>query len=122
MLLNGAQLVFGSVAEVNPMARKIWAFLAFNIYAVLILWSFQKTAAYVLDAEILSGGERIAEQLAATDWSWRDHYIWRLLAAIVATGLPAFLCGAISRASAGKTAIAANVPGVLLWMVLLYLL
>lgn len=104
------------------MARAIWAFAAFNIYSLSLSSAFLQNTSYLFDAQLISQMRDAGEAFDPGDWGWKDHYIWRLLAAAVTTAIAGFLAGAIARQNGGKVAIIANIPSVLVWIATLCLL
>ena len=104
------------------MARKIGAFIAFNVYSFFLISAFEKNVPYLFDAKILSSMRERGLQIDIGDWGWNDHYIWRLFASAIVTALAAFLAGAIVRDKGGKIAAISNIPSILIWMGFLYLM
>ena len=98
------------------MARAIWAFLAFNVYSLLVLFAFEQNTLYLFDTKLLSDLASTVDQFGVNEWEWRDHYLWRLLATVIATGVGAFIAGAIARKGGGKVALVANIPSILFWV------
>src|ERR1051325_262644 len=104
------------------MARGVWAFLAFNVYSLLIISAFQANTSYLFDAELISEKRLAGEIFNPEAWGWKDHYVWRLFASVVGTALAAFLAGAIATKNGGKAALIANIPSILVWCVAFYLM
>lgn len=99
------------------MKRKIAAALAFNMYALIFVQAFwQATPLLFHGKEIM----RLKDQgvpFNFDEWGgFGNHYLWRLLAAIVSTALAAFICGAIAREKGGKVALLANIPSAIGWI------
>lgn len=98
------------------MRRFIWAFIAFNVYSVFLIDAFQRNTPYIFDAAEMAEMAYYGLEFRFEDWRWDDHYIWRLVSAIVTTGFVGFLTGAIAGSRGAKTALIANIPSVLIWI------
>jgi len=103
------------------MARIIWAFIAFNAYTLFLVDAFQRNTAYIFDAEAVAEMAFYQLDFSYADWAWGDHYVWRLVVAVVATCFVAFLTGAIAQKNGNKVALVANIPSVVGWLVIIYL-
>ncbi len=103
------------------MARKILAFVAFNIYSIFLISAFQENTAYLFDASLINDMRVKGIGINPREWGWGGHYIWRFFAGVVVTGLAATLTGAISKTSGKKVAALANIPSVIVWVVMTYL-
>ncbi|MDA2912503.1 hypothetical protein MYX77_00835 [Acidobacteriia bacterium AH_259_A11_L15] len=104
------------------MARAIWAFLAFNVYSLFLISVFQENTPHLFDAKLVAEMRAAGEIFDIKAWGWKDHYIWRLFSGVVVTAVAAFLAGAIARRNGAKVAVIANVPSIILWAALFYLL
>ena len=104
------------------MARAFWAFVAFNIYSLFLISSFQENSPHLFDAKLVSEMRAAGEIFDIRDWGWKDHYIWRLFSGVVVTVVAAFLAGAIARDKGGKVAAIANIPSILVWAGTFYLM
>lgn len=60
--------------------------------------------------------------VSPSQWGWGNHYLWRLFASVVATLLAGFLPGAIAQKRGGIVAAISNIPSVILWMVMIFIL
>lgn len=76
------------------MIRKILAFLAFNVYGALIVAAFQLNVPNIFGSEKLSDLAARGFSLDRNALGWDDHYIYRFVAAIVATALAGYLAAA----------------------------
>ena len=103
------------------MARWFWAFVAFNIYSLFLLSTFQENTPYLFDARLVSEMRASGELFDIKGWGWKDHFIWRLFSGVVVTALVAFLAGAIAKTKGGVVAAIANIPSVLIWGAIFYL-
>jgi len=103
------------------MARKILAFLAFNIYSIFLISAFQENTAYLFDASLINEMRLEGIGINPREWGWGGHYIWRLFSGVIVTGLAATLTGAISKTNGKKIATLANIPSVIVWLVMIYL-
>ena len=103
------------------MERKIWAIVAFNVYAIFLISAFLENTAYLFDASLLKEMRLSAIDMDPRDWGWGDHYVWRLFAGSVVTALVGFLAGAIAKHNGAKVAALANIPSVLIWGGMIYL-
>ncbi len=104
------------------MARAIYAFVAFNVYSLFLIAAFQKNTPFLFDAALMAEMHAGSESFDIQAWGWKDHYLWRLVAAIVATAVTAFLAGAIAQRNGARVALAANVPSVIMWAIVFYLM
>jgi len=102
--------------------KSILAFLAFNIFTILLIFAFEVNAAYIFDQEdikyqvFLSGGDFYTGGL-----SWGDHYLYRLFASIIVTFISASIILNIVEKNAGIVAAISNIPSVIFWMYSLYM-
>lgn len=103
------------------MGRRIWAFVAFNVYALFLISAFQENTAYLFDASLITKMKVSGLDIDPREWGWGGHYIWRLFAGVVVTAVVAILAGAIAKENGKKTAVIANIPSVLVWGVMIYL-
>src|SRR5262245_50220592 len=103
------------------MMRRILAFLAFNLYAGCLVWAFQLNTAYQFDSNMI---ERLKGTGIDTPshWGWGNHYLWRLVASVVATAVAGVLAGAIARTRGGLTASISNIPSLVISTGLIYYL
>jgi hypothetical protein len=104
------------------MKRKIWAILAFNFYAIFLISGFQENTGYLFDFSLISEIKLSGFDVNPREWGWGTHYIWRLFAGIVVTALVGALTGAIVKDNGAKIAAIANMPSVLVWSGMIYLL
>jgi hypothetical protein len=102
------------------MTRTIWAFIAFNVYSLFLISAFQENTPYLFDGKLVSAMYAAGEIFDIRAWGWKDHYIWRLFSGVVVTAIVAFLAGAIARRNAAKVAVIANVPSILVWVMMFY--
>lgn len=98
------------------MKRKIAAVLAFNTYALVFVQAFWAATPFLFDGQELSSLRDQGLPFRFEDWGFDDHYVWRLIAAAVSTGIAAFICGAIAREKGGRVALIANIPSVIGWI------
>jgi hypothetical protein len=103
------------------MARKILAFIAFNIYSIFLISAFQESTAYLFDTSLINAMRLKGLAINPREWGWGGHYIWRLFSGVVVTGLVATLSGAIAKTNGNKIAALANIPSVIVWLVMIYL-
>ena len=103
------------------MARQIWAFVAFNVYALFLISAFQENTAYLFDASLIKEMKLDGLDINPREWGWGGHYIWRLFAGVVVTAVVSVLSGAIAKNNGAKNAAIANIPSVIVWGVMLYL-
>jgi len=104
------------------VARWFWALVAFNFYALFLLSAFEQNIPYLFDAKLVSEMRAAGNVFEINDWGWKDHYIWRLFASVVITALVAFLAGAIARLKGGVVAVVANIPSILVWGAMLFVI
>lgn len=104
------------------MSRKILAIVAFNVYSLFLVSAFQENTAYLFDASLIKDMKLSGLDVDPREWGWGGHYIWRLFASIVVTALVGFLAGAIAKDNGAKVSAAANIPSVLIWAGMIYLL
>lgn len=104
------------------MGRKIWAFVAFNVYSLFLISAFQENTAYLFDASLIEEMSIGGFDIDPREWGWGDHYIWRLFSGVVVTAIVGFLAGTIAKKDGSKTAAFANIPSVLVWAGTIYLL
>lgn len=104
------------------MARAIWAFAAFNVYSFFLISAFQENTPYLFDTRLISQMRDAGDMLDPRELGWKDHYIWRLFAAVVVTAVAGFLAGAVAKQNGGRVAVIANAPSVLVWIATLYFL
>ena len=100
-------------------SRYMWAFVAYNAYSVFLISVFQENTAFIFDAALIEVMKSSA--IDPRDWGWGDHYIWRLFAATIVTGISGFLAGAVARRNGGIVAAVANIPSVVVWVGYIYL-
>jgi hypothetical protein len=103
------------------MARKVWAFVAFNVYSLFLLSAFQENTAYLFDSKLINEMRLTGIEIDPREWGWGNHYIWRLFAGVLVTAVAAFLCGAIAKTNSARTAAIANIPSILVWGAMIYL-
>jgi len=103
------------------MARKILAFIAFNIYSIFLISAFQENTAYLFDTSLMNDMRLKGIAINPREWGWGGHYIWRLFSGVVVTGLAAILTGAISKTNGNKIAALVNIPSIIVWLVMIYL-
>jgi hypothetical protein len=104
------------------MVNKIYAFIIYNVYSFFFIEAFRKNTPFLLDSKLVEDIRKYNLGYDTDELGWGDHYIWRLFAAIMVTWAVSFLTGAIAKEKPGKTAIIANIPSVLVWLVILYFL
>lgn len=107
------------------MQRQIWAFIAFNVYSLFLLSAFQENTPYLFDTKLVAEMRAAGNPLDALDlkeWGWKDHYLWRLFASVAVTAIAGFLAGAIAREKGGKVAAIANIPSVIVWFAIAYMM
>ena len=103
------------------MMRKLLAFVVFNLYSACFVWAFQVNTAYQFDSDMIERLEHTGFDIGPSQWGWGNHYLWRLLAAVVATSLAGFLAGAMARTRGGITAVVSNIPSVAVWAGTIYM-
>ncbi len=103
------------------MARAIFGFLAFNVYSLIFISAFLENTPYLFNASLVASVQPAASFDTRIS-GWKGHYIWWLFAEVVVTALSAFLAGSVARSHAGKVAVAANVPSILVWLATVYLM
>lgn len=127
-LSNGIKISGTNLSSMEVSSRRIpamrwfWAFVVFNVYAPVLLAAFQKNTPYLFDAKFVSAMHATDHLVNLERWGWRDHYVWRLLSGVVVTSVVAFLSGAIAKSKGGVVATISNVPSVLIWGVIFYLM
>lgn len=104
------------------MTRAVWAFLAFNVYSLFLVSSFQQNTPYLFDTKIISEMRAAGDFLDLGAWGWKDHYIWRLFSGVVVTALAGVLAGAITKERGGKIVAIANIPSIIVWTATLWLM
>lgn len=104
------------------MKMKIWAFIAFNIYAAFLISAFQENTAYLFDIALIKEMKLGSLYDAPRNWGWGTHYIWRLCASVVVTALVGFLAGAIAKSKGSLTATISNIPSLFIWVFTIYAL
>ncbi len=102
------------------MRRKIWAFVAFNLYSVFLISAFQENTAYLFDVSLIN--EMILDGTAINprEWGWGSHYIWRIFAGVAVTVVAGFLAGSVAKSKGSLTAVISNIPSVLIWILAIY--
>lgn len=107
------------------MRRKLWAFLAYNLYFFIIVTAFAKETPYLFSAiqtdKIFVSPEALLPDVA-NGWAWGPHYIWRLFSGSLATFLAAALAGAIAKNKGSLVAVVSAIPSVIMLGVLIWLL
>ncbi len=103
------------------MVRKIWAFIAFNLYAACLISAFQENTAYIFDFSLIKEMRLDGMSIDPGEWGWGSHYIWRLFAGVVVTAIVGFLAGSIAKSKGALTAAVSNIPSVLYWAWFVYL-
>jgi hypothetical protein len=111
-----------SSGNLATASRTFWAFAAFNVYSLFLISAFQANSLYLFDAKLVSEMDAAGAIFDVNDWGWKDHYIWRLFAAVVVTAIAAFLAGAIAQEKGRKIALVANLPSILVWAITFYLM
>ena len=101
--------------------RTILAFLAFNLYAGLLVSAFQLNTPYLFDLKMIESLQGTGVD-SPTHWGWGNHFIWRLFAALLSTMLAGLLTGAIARTRGGLVAAISNVPSIGIWIFLIHYL
>jgi len=101
--------------------RRLFAFVAFNVYSASLIGAFQINTPYQFDSEMIRRlqGTHID---SPNHWGWGNHYIWRLVAAVVATALAGTLTGAIARTRGGLATALSNIPSIAIWIGIAYYL
>lgn len=97
------------------LMRRVLAFLTFNVYSGCLVSAFQINTAYQFDSEMIRRLHGTGVD-SPTQWGWGNHFIWRLLAAVVSTAFAAVLTGAIARTRGVLTAALSNIPSVAIWI------
>ena len=100
--------------------RAICAALVFNVYSLFLCSAFQKNTPYLFEQHRSDGFPAPHIDLASA--SWGKHYLWRLIAAVVVTIFVGLLAGAFARIRGKRIAALSNIPSVLFWCWLLYVL
>ncbi|MFC1591340.1 hypothetical protein ACFL43_02330 [Thermodesulfobacteriota bacterium] len=102
------------------MKRKIFAFIAFNYYALFLLSAFMENTVYLFDAEALKEINLQGLEINPKDWGWGDHYIWRLISGVIVTALVGMLAGSIAKSRGAITSVIANIPSIFIWIFFIY--
>jgi len=103
------------------MGRKIWAFVAFNAYAALLVSAFQENTAFLFETAQIEEMRLADISFDPRELGWGSHYIWRLFTSVVVTAVAGFLTGSIAKSKGALTAAIANIPSVLVWILMIYL-
>lgn len=103
------------------MGRQLLSILAFNIYAMFLIFTFQENTGYLFDVSLINEMRLSGFDINPREWGWGDHYIWRLFAGVVVTALVGFLAGAIAKKDGSRLAAIANIPSVMVWGGIIYL-
>lgn len=103
------------------MGKKIWAFIAFNVYSLFLISAFQENTRYLFDPSLIKEMRLRGIKIDPREWGWGDHYIWRLFSGVVVTAIAGFLVGAIAKTKGAKTAAISNILSVLVWTAMIYL-
>jgi hypothetical protein len=98
------------------MRRGILAIVAFNIYSPVLLSAFEQNTAYLFDPGLIKEMQLSGLDFSPGEWGWGNHYIWRIVAAVVVTALVGVLAGAIAQEGGARVATLANIPSVLVWI------
>jgi len=94
---------FTSASQMStPTARKVWAFAAFNVYSLLLISAFEDNTASLFDSSLIKEARLMGMNVNLNDWSWGDHYLWRLFSAVVTTVFAGILTGAIAKTNGKK--------------------
>lgn len=101
--------------------EKIWSFVAFNLYVLFLISAFSENTAWLFDASLIKEMKLAGMSISPNEWGWGNHYIWRLVAAIVVTAVAGFLAGAIAKNKGALTTAISNIPSVLFWIFFIYL-
>lgn len=104
------------------MQRQIWAFIAFNIYSLVLISAFQENTPYLFDTRLVAEMRAAGDFPDLKEWGWKDHYLWRLFVSVVVTAIAGFLAGAIAREKGGKVVAIANIPSVIGWLAIAYMM
>jgi len=104
------------------MGRKILSILAFNVYALFLISTFQENTAYLFDVSLINKMKLSGFDISPREWGWGNHYIWRLFAGVVVTALVGVLAGAIAKNNGNRLAALSNIPSMLVWGGMIYLL
>ncbi len=103
------------------MTRKVLAFVALNIYSLFLISAFQENTDYLFDTSLINDMRLKGIGINPCEWGWGGHYIRRLFSGVVVTGLAAMLTEAISKTNGKKVAALANIPSVLIWLVICFM-
>lgn len=105
----------------KTFVRSIWAFVAFNVYSLLLTLAFRVNVPFLFDAKEMQEMSAAGVPFELVSWGWNDHYIWRLFSGVVVSGSAAFLAGAIARSNGSRLAALANIPSICVWVFEIYL-
>lgn len=98
------------------MQRKIAAALAFNVYALVLVQAFWAATPLIFDGREVDRHLAEGTQFRFEDWGFGEHYLWRLFAAVFATAVAGFICGALARDKGRNVALVANIPSGIGWL------
>jgi|GEM_PF-2796487 hypothetical protein len=104
------------------MLKKIGAFLLFNLYCLFLISAFQENTPYLLDIKLITDLKLKNPSFDLRELGWGNHYIWRLFAGSIVTAIAGFICGAFSKSDGGKIAAIANIPSIIFWGILFYII
>jgi hypothetical protein len=103
------------------MRKAFGAILAFNFYSLTLVWAFMTNTVYFFEPDVVQNFQKYGLSVPE-DYMWGDHYIWRLIVSIIVTALAGFLAGAIAKKKGGLISALANIPSVITWGGLVYIL
>ena len=103
------------------MWRKVWAFIAFNVYALFLFSAFKENTAYLFDASLLREITLEGLSINPRELGWGNHYVWFSISNIIVVALVGFLAGAISKNKGALTAAVSNIPNIIVFGSLVYL-
>lgn len=104
------------IKDRGSISRKIWAFIAFNLYSIQIIGAFKESTPFILDGTKWEQARNLGILMHPSEWGWQDHYVYRLIAAVITTIAVGILTGAIARTKGGLTTLIANIPSVVIWL------
>lgn len=141
ILIENFHCLLERIKKVNhgeiKMGSKIWAFVAYNMYSLILISAFQKNTSNVyslfqtiawreskanlFNVSLINQIKLNGFLLNPLEWGWYDHYIWRLFSGVVVTAIVGILAGAFAKKDGARTAAIANIPSIIIWAGMIYL-
>ena len=103
------------------MWKKVWAFIAFNVYAFFLFSAFKENTAYLFNASLIREINLEGLSINPRELGWGNHYVWFLISNVTVVTLVGFLAGAISKNKGALTAAVSNIPNIVVFGFLIYL-